>query len=91
MLLQMELFHSFLWLSNSPLYHILLSQSGVGGHLGCFHVLVIVNSAAMNIGVHVKLKLVFSFLFRYIPRRGIYWQFIMGLFLKFKFLSRKDQ
>ena len=71
MLLQMELFHSFLWLSNSPLYHILLSQSGVGGHLGCFHVLVIVNSAAMNNGVHISFRIRVFIFSRYMPRRGI--------------------
>ena len=35
------------------MYHIFFIYSSVDGHLGCFQVLAIVNSAAMNIGVHV--------------------------------------
>ena len=51
------------------MYHIFFIHSSVDGHLGCFHVLAIVNSAAMNIGVHVSFRImVFS---GYMPRSGI--------------------
>uniref|UniRef100_A0A8D1V1Z1 Uncharacterized protein n=1 Tax=Sus scrofa TaxID=9823 RepID=A0A8D1V1Z1_PIG len=51
------------------MYHIFWIHSSVDGHLSCFHVLAIVNSAAMNIGVHVSLRVVvFS---GWMPRSGI--------------------
>ena len=39
--------------------HVFINSS-VDEHLGCFHVLTIENSAAVNIGVHVFFKLCFS-------------------------------
>jgi len=36
------------------MYHSFFLYSSVSGHLGCFHVLAIVNSAAMDIGIHVS-------------------------------------
>ena len=51
------------------MYHSFFISSSVDGHLGCFHVLATVNSAAMNIAVHVSFSILVSS--GYMPRSGI--------------------
>ena len=51
------------------MYHNFFIHSFVDGHLGCFHVLGIINSAAMNIGVHVSFSILVSS--GYMPSSGI--------------------
>ena len=49
--------------------HSLLVHLSADGHLGCFHVLAMIKSAAMNIGVHVSLSDLDSLVC--MPRSGI--------------------
>ena len=51
------------------MHHIFFIHSSANGYLSAFHVLAIVNSAAVNIGVYMLFPvMVFS---EYMPRRGI--------------------
>jgi len=42
------------------MHHNFLIYLSANGHLGCFHVLAIVNSAVMNIGINVSLSILIS-------------------------------
>ena len=64
-------------------YCIFSSQSSADGHLGCFHVLAVVSSAAMSIGVFMYLfKLEFSSFLDICPGVGLL-DHIVVLFLVF--------
>ena len=55
--------------SHLYIYQILFIHLSVDGHLGCFHVLAIADSAAMNNGIHVSFSILVSS--GYMPRTGI--------------------
>ena len=57
------------WYSTVYMYLISFMHSSVNEHLCCFHVLAIVNSTAVNVGVHVSFQTLFSS--GYMPKSGI--------------------
>ena len=59
----------FMYHSVYPFFPMDLIHSSADGHLGCFHVLAITNSAVMITGVHVSLLVLVSSV--YMPSSGI--------------------
>ena len=63
------------------MYHNLFIHLSVDGYLGCFHVLAIVNSVALNNGIPMSFSILISS--GYMPRSGIagsYGGFISSFF-----------
>ena len=84
MLLQMAKFHSFLWLSSIPLYIYNTSSLWIQQLMdtGCFHILVIINSDAMNTGVRVSFQVSVFIFSDMCPRVGLLSRMVV-LFLVF--------
>ena len=51
--------------------HHVFMHSSVIGHLDCFHVLAIVSSALVNIGVHISFQIRIFVFSAYMPRIGM--------------------
>ena len=62
------------------MYHNFFIHSSVDGHLGCFHVLAIVNSASVNTEIYVSFSVLVSS--GRMPRSGIDGSYVV-LFLVF--------
>ena len=63
------------------MYHNFCIHSSVDGHLGCFHILAVINNVTMNIVVHVCFSVMLSL--GYMPSSGIVGPYCyLFLFLK---------
>ena len=59
------------------MYHSCLIHSSADGHLGCFHVLAIINSAAMNVGVHVSLSILVFLVYNFVDLGPLFFPWLV--------------
>ena len=62
------------------MYHSFLIHLSADGDLGCFHVLATVNSAALNIGVHMPLSILVCLVYAQQWYCWVLWQFYFQFF-----------
>ena len=73
------------------MYHNFFIHSSVNGHLGCFHVLAVVNSGAVNSGILASFSILVSSGYMSRTRTaGSHGGFILLLFLSFASLHLKN-
>ena len=86
MLLQMAKFHIIMWLSNIPLYVCIYNTSSLSIHMltntGFFHILVIVDDAIRNTGMHASFQISVFIFFGHKPRSKTAKSHIFSVFLE---------